>query len=365
MARPTLTLLTRGEPIRLGVLRLTDAAPLIVAAERGLFTDEGLTIALSIEPSWSNLADKLTWGALDGAVLLAPLAIAIALGARGVTADLAVPMTLSRNGVTATQATGFDLEGAVARGARPRVGIVHAFSTHHFLTRLHLQRRGIDPDKQISWDVVPPARMVEALADRRIDAFAAGQPWSEMAARAGIGTTWMRSSDVWANHPEKLLGMSNGLTERDPMRVAALVRALLRAAVWCDDAANADELARLLAQPRWFDLPADAIRTSLPGATSGNADPICFFRNDTTLPDPAHAAWFARVLAGGGWLKLDQATVDAARALYRPAIVRSAAADLAITLGDAAPILPPADGALIAPSVPDTTKNAAGARDAG
>ncbi len=66
--------------MRLGLLRLTDAAPLIVAAERGLFADEGLTVALSIEPSWSNLADKLTWGALDGAVLLAPLAIAIALG---------------------------------------------------------------------------------------------------------------------------------------------------------------------------------------------------------------------------------------------------------------------------------------------
>ncbi|GIL41340.1 CmpA/NrtA family ABC transporter substrate-binding protein [Roseiterribacter gracilis] len=363
MARPTLTILARGEPMRLGLLRLTDAAPLIVAAERGLFADEGLTVALSIEPSWSNIADKLTWGALDGAVLLAPLAIAMALGARGVTADLAVPMTLSRNGVTLTQATGFDLDGAVARGARPRIGIVHAFSTHHLLTRLYLKRRGIDPDKQIAWDVLPPARMVEALADRRIDAFAAGQPWSEMAARAGAGTTCMRSSEVWPNHPEKLLAVSASLSDRDPMRLAALVRATLRAALWCDDAGNADELANLLAQPRWFDLPADAIRTSLPGAAQGNSDAICFFADGATIPDPDHAAWFSRALAGGGWLPLDHATEDAARALYRPQIVRSAAADLAISLGDAGPILPPTDGELVAPSVPFTSN--AGARDAG
>jgi NitT/TauT family transport system ATP-binding protein/nitrate/nitrite transport system substrate-binding protein len=363
MARPTLTLHARGEPIRLGLLRLTDAAPLIVAAERGLFSDEGLTVSLSIEPSWSNIADKLTWGALDGAVLLAPLAIAIALGARGVTADLTVPMTVSRNGVTMTQATGFDLEGAVARGARPRIGIVHAFSTHHLLTRLHLLRRGIDPDRQILWDVLPPARMVEALADRRIDAFSAGQPWSEMAARAGVGTTCMRSSEVWPNHPEKLLAMSGMLGLRDPMRLGALVRALLRAGRWCDEAANADELATLLAQPRWFDLPADAIRSSLPGAPRGNSDPICFFAGGATIPDPEHAAWFARALAGGGWLPLDRATEDAARALYRPQLVRNAAADLAISLGDAEPILPPADGVLVAPPV--STAQTTGARDAG
>ncbi len=265
--------------------------------------------------------------------------------------------------MTLTQAIGFDLEGAVARGARPRIGIVHAFSTHHLLTRLHLLRRGIDPDKQISWDVLPPARMVEALADRRIDAFAAGQPWSEMAARAQVGTTCMRSSEVWPNHPEKLLAVSRSLADRDPMRVASLVRALLRAALWCDDAGNADDLAKLLAQPRWFDLPADAIRTSLPGAARGNSDPICFFAGGATIPDPEHAAWFSRALAGGGWLPLNHATEDAARALYRPALVRSAAADLAISLGDAEPVLPPADGVLVAPSVPFSPN--AGARDAG
>ena len=68
--------------LRLGALRLTDSAPLIVAQEFGFFADEGLDVALSMEPSWANVADKLAHGALDAAAILPPLAFAIALGAR-------------------------------------------------------------------------------------------------------------------------------------------------------------------------------------------------------------------------------------------------------------------------------------------
>src|SRR5882757_7565602 len=73
----------RAAQIRLGVLRLTDAAPLIVAKEFGFFEDEGLEVALSVEPSWANIADKVTYGLLDGAMMLPALALASSLGLRG------------------------------------------------------------------------------------------------------------------------------------------------------------------------------------------------------------------------------------------------------------------------------------------
>jgi len=90
--------------INIGLLRLTDAAPLVIAFEKGFFDRRGLTVQLSVEPSWANIADKLSYGRLQAAVMLPPLAFAIALGTRGIGAPLIVPMALSLNGNSITVA---------------------------------------------------------------------------------------------------------------------------------------------------------------------------------------------------------------------------------------------------------------------
>lgn len=62
--------MTTNSVFRIGILRLTDAAPLIVARQLGYFAGEDLDVALSVEPSWANIADKLAYGLLDGAMML-------------------------------------------------------------------------------------------------------------------------------------------------------------------------------------------------------------------------------------------------------------------------------------------------------
>src|SRR3954454_3972262 len=64
------------KPIRVGLLRLVDSAPIVLAEAHGLFRDQGLDVRISIEPSWSNIVDKLAYGVLDAAVMLPPLAFA-------------------------------------------------------------------------------------------------------------------------------------------------------------------------------------------------------------------------------------------------------------------------------------------------
>src|SRR5579859_5447104 len=88
--------------ITIGLLRLTDAAPVIIAHEHGFFARRGLDVRLSVEPSWANIADKLTYGRLDAAVMLPPLAFAVSLGLRGIGTPLVVPMSLSLNGNSIT-----------------------------------------------------------------------------------------------------------------------------------------------------------------------------------------------------------------------------------------------------------------------
>ena len=61
--------------MRIGLLKLTAAAPVIMAQELELFAAEDLEVDLSIEPSGANIADKLAHGFLDAAVIAPPLAM--------------------------------------------------------------------------------------------------------------------------------------------------------------------------------------------------------------------------------------------------------------------------------------------------
>src|ERR1700730_8140074 len=87
-----------SKPIRVGVMRLVDSAPVILAEATDLFTVQGIDVHITIEPSWSNIADKLTYGVLDAAVMLPPLALAACAGLRGPKARLVVPLSLSQGG---------------------------------------------------------------------------------------------------------------------------------------------------------------------------------------------------------------------------------------------------------------------------
>ena len=84
--------------LQLGYIPLCDAAPLIAAHELGFARTEGLDLDLTAEPSWATLRDRLALGHLDGAHMLAPLALASRLSLSGPPSDLIVPMQLSING---------------------------------------------------------------------------------------------------------------------------------------------------------------------------------------------------------------------------------------------------------------------------
>ena len=109
-------LVHNGRKLTIGLLKLTDAAPVIMAKELGLFARENVDVALSIEPSWATLADKLAYGFVDAGVMLAPLVLATNIGLRGAPRPLIVPMNLSLGGNTVTLSPRW----AERRGARNR-----------------------------------------------------------------------------------------------------------------------------------------------------------------------------------------------------------------------------------------------------
>ncbi len=304
-----------SEKIRLGMLRLSDAAPVVAAGRQGIFRAHGLDVEIIVEPSWANIADKLGYGLLEGAVMLPPLAIACALGLRGRKTDLVVPMSLSANGNALTLARKWQSElaaggiKALASARKLRLAVVHAYSTHDLLLRYWLAASGVDPDSSVEIKALSPSEMVSSLAAGAIDGFCAGAPWSHVATKAGLGFEAIKTGDIWRNHPEKCLALRADFAAGDPTRVRQLLTALREAGAYCATPANRPVLAALLARPEYLDLPQDLIETSLDPAEGG---PVF----SATYPSPDHAAWFATQMLR--WGKVPENALSVAQNLYRP-----------------------------------------------
>lgn len=332
--------------LALGYVPLIDAAPLIVAVERGFTAAEGLSVDLVREPSWATLRDKLALGHLDGAHMLAPLAIASALGISGPETDLAIPLGLSLNGNAITLARPLwaamapeagDVDSvarafgrvASARAAEGRpltLGTVHPFSCHTYQLRMFAARSGLDLDAATRMVVIPPPWIAEALRGGQIDGFCVGSPWNSVAVAEGYGRIAAFGADLASDCPEKVLALPGYAAKAAAAPgSAALVRAVRTAGLWCADPENHGELARLLADAKHLAIDPVLVRRALagtvvvdPDGTERAAPHFVVFGSAAERPLPDQADWLLQRMAEAGQITPTPALVARARAIYRP-----------------------------------------------
>jgi nitrate/nitrite transport system substrate-binding protein len=354
--------------LRLGFIPLNDAAPLIIAATRGFFAAEGLEVTLAREVSWANIRDKVAVGLLDGAHMLGPLPIACSLGLSGPAVPMIAPFSLNLNGsaITVSKALAQAMRSADPPGmaARPRTArplkaviearraageapltfaVVFPYSMHNYELRYWLAEAGIDPDRDVRLVINPPARMAQRLAAGDIDGFCVTAPWNAQAVAQGDGEIMIYASEIWRAGPDKVFGVTADWAARHPETLQALLRALLRAAAWCDEAANRAELGAVLAGPDYLAAPVEVVSQSLvgspdyaPGEPGGpSLDYVIYHRYAASFPWRSHAVWFLSQMLR--WGQIDESVdIEAvADAVYRPDLFRIAAA----ALGAAAPLV--------------------------
>ncbi|MFK5598121.1 CmpA/NrtA family ABC transporter substrate-binding protein [Methylobacterium sp. HMF5984] len=331
--------------LHLGYVPLCDAAPVIAAHEMGFARAEGLDLDLTAEPSWATLRDRLALGYLDAAHILAPLALASALGLSGPPSDLIVPLSLSLNGNAITLSGSLwaamapeserlaDVARAFARVARAgrqagkplTLGTVHPFSSHTYQLRLFAEAGGLDP-AAVRLVAVPPQHSVEALSRGIVDGFCAGAPWNAVAVAAGLGRIAALGCEVAPDAPEKVLAVAPRLDGAIP----ALVRAVARAGRWCADPANRSELAHRLARRAYLNLDSALIARTLEGTivldgTGLQREAPDYLRLDAAAQEPraAHAGWVLAQMKAAGQGPLDD-LLPAAEAVYRPDLYAAA-----------------------------------------
>lgn len=272
--------------LRLGFLPLTDCSVLIAAQERGFFEKYDLHVQLQREVSWANIRDRVAFGELDAAHMLAPMPLAATLGIDGLGIPMLTAMSLGLNGSAITlsnrlmqaireqfpehthssplRATG--LKALHTQLQRKLVlGCVYPFSQHYYLLRAWLQDGGFDLTTEVDIQIMPPSHMVQALETGQIDGYCAGEPWNQIAVQQGIGWVAASSYDLMHNGPEKVLGVTKAWAEAHPDTHLALISALLEAALWLDDARNRLVFAETLAKPEYLDVPIMSLCAPLQG----------------------------------------------------------------------------------------------------
>jgi nitrate/nitrite transport system substrate-binding protein len=308
---------------KLGFIALSDAGPLFVAKDKGLFAKYGMPDTdVQKQASWGTTRDNLVLGSegngIDGAHILTPMPYLISAG-KVTQNNQPTPMyILARLNLDSqcisvaseyadlklgVDATPFKaaLEKKKASGKAVKAAMTFPGGTHDLWIRYWLAAGGIDPDKDIETIVVPPAQMVANMKVGTMDCFCVGEPWNLQLIHQNIGYTAVTTGELWNKHPEKSFGMRAAFVDKYPKAAKALLMAVMEAQQWSDKAENKAELAAIMGKRQWMNCPVEDVldRTAgkfdygLPGKVVENSPHIMkYWRDFASYPFQSHDLWF-------------------------------------------------------------------------
>ena len=350
--------------VKLGYIALTDAAPLIIAKEKGLFAKYGMAdVEVLKQASWGATRDNLVLGGeangIDGAHILTPMPYLMETG-KVTQNNVPVPMSiiarlnLDSQGISVAAEyaeTGVQLDASKlkeafaakkAAGAEIKVAMTFPGGTHDLWIRYWLAAGGIDPDKDVSTIVVPPPQMVANMKVGNMDAFCVGEPWNEQLVNQGIGFTACTTGELWKGHPEKALGLRTEWVEKNPNAAKALMMAVMEAQMWADSMDNKEEMAAILGKRQWFNVPPKDVAGRLKGTINYGNERLVensglemkFWKDHASYPFKSHDAWFLTENIRWGKFAPDTDIKALVDKVNREDIWRAAAADLGVAAAD-------------------------------
>lgn len=304
---------------KLGFIALTDAAPLIVAKELGLFAKHGLPdVVLAKQASWGATRDNLVLGSgsggIDGAHILSPMPYLMSLGVNSPVLPMSILARLNVNGQAISVSKEYlgskvamnagamksVIEQRKAAGKKIAMAMTFPGGTHDLWIRYWLAAGGIDPDKDVGLITIPPPQMVANMKADTMDAFCVGEPWNDQLVAQQLGFTAVSTGQLWMNHPEKSFAMRSDWVAQHPQAAVALTAAILEAQRWADSPANISRLAMMVSGRDYLKVPVSDVADRLQGNfTMGDgrkfpnaAFKMKFFSGYASFPYKSHDLWF-------------------------------------------------------------------------
>jgi nitrate/nitrite transport system substrate-binding protein len=333
---PLSALAAPGKPettdVELGFIALTDAAPLIIAKEKGYFAKEGMTgVSLKKQTSWAVTRDNLELGGakggIDGAHLLTPMAYLLTTGAisksrQPVPMSILARLNTQGQGISASKeflpaklkvkspelAAGVEKKNKT--GDKFKAAVTFPGGTHDLWMRYWLAANGVDPNKDVDLVVIPPPQMVANMQSGTMDVFCVGEPWNERLVNKKLGYTITQTGEIWKQHPEKSFALRSDWVKKNPNAALRLLMAVQKAQKWADNPANTKELATILAEDKYVKATVDDLLPRLQGnidhgdgrKVTNSPFRMLFFKNNTSFPYKSHDTWFVTEEIRWGYL---------------------------------------------------------------
>ena len=323
---------------KLGYIALTDASPLIIAKEKGLYAKHGVPdMEILKQASWGTTRDNMALGAkangIDGGHILRPKVHLYSTGKvmqNGQPLPMYNLLNLNEDCQAISVSNEFkDLkvgkdasplkaafEKKKAAGKEVKVAMTFPGGTHDLWLRYWLAAGGIDPDKDVSTIVVPPPQMVANMKVGTTDAFCVGEPWNEQLVNQDIGYTALTTGELWFKHPEKVLGMRADWVDANPKATLAIMMAVMEAQQWCEKMENKAEMAEIIGRRQWFNVPVPDIIGRIKGdinyglgRTAKGTNLLMKFwgeKGETSYPWKSLDSWF--ITENIRWGKFEPAT---------------------------------------------------------
>ncbi|MDQ8193876.1 CmpA/NrtA family ABC transporter substrate-binding protein [Coraliomargarita sp. SDUM461004] len=298
----------RSASIKLGYVRLLDAAPLIIADCLGFFREAGVDVNLTREVGWATIRDKLAFGELDVVQALSPLPFVMQMGINVATTEVITGMVLNCNGNAITLSNQLREEGVddgpslrryINTGFNSRklvIGVVSLASSHHFMLCRWLDSLGINPKQDVIISVLPPDQMVRNLASNNIDGICVGEPWNSLAVEEELGWCVATSEQIAKGYPEKVLATTERFYSYRGEEYIAMIQALRQACEYCDNPNQRIEMLKILSKSKYLNCSpktlSHAFSTEFPMgyAQTVHGEFIRFSGRDLNCPDLKRAA---------------------------------------------------------------------------
>ena len=331
--------------LKFGMIKLTDCIPIVAAKELGYFAEEGLNVAIEVQPSWKHVQDRVISGELDGSHMLYGHPLAATLGYGVAAVEVITPYNLSINGMgisisnevwkqmaakdTRLKTAGYAMPVSAetlqqiapaykSSGEPLKFFMTFPVGSHNFNLRYWLAAGGVMPgfydgnlagssgivNADVILQVNPPPLMVSAMNQNNCQGFCVGEPWNmQMTIKEQTGRLAVPSQYIFNGSPDKVFGMTKKFADENPHTTQSVVRALIRAGRWLDEAPEHRKLAaEMLANKAYIGAQPEILAESMMGSLVYNMDGgkadrrpepdfNIFYKKYASVPLHSHAVW--------------------------------------------------------------------------
>lgn len=312
--------------IKLGYIPIVEAAPIIIAQEKGFFAKYGMTdVEVSKQANWASARDNVTIGSqgggIDGGQWQMPMPHLISEGI--ITNGNKVPMYvvaqlitqgngIAISGIHQGKGLGLNISSAAnyiknfekTNGRKFKAAHTFPNVNQDFWIRYWFAAGGVDPDKDIDLLAVPPAETVQGMRNGTMDAFSTGDPWPYRIVADDIGFMAALTTEIWRYHPEEYLAIRADWVDANPKAAKAVLKAIMEAQQWCDQPENRAELVQIVSGRNYFNVPKPVLEPPYAGKYSMGDGKSAFNdfkrgplywtdeRGNVSYPYKSHDLWF-------------------------------------------------------------------------